>query len=116
MKIEIDRNFWFVDILKSSFGYSDGNFVFEKKFDGVLLDLLIIDDECFDFCPLALIEFRGPEKEIEPTVAQVKKYQSLMERPDLPAFLVHGNEVYVLQSYGWQKIDIHCFPRFERLR
>jgi hypothetical protein len=116
MKIEIDRNFWFVDILKSSLGYKDENFVFEKKFGDALIDLLIIDNECFDIYPLALVEFRAPYKEMDPTVAQVKKYQSLMERPDLPAFLVHGNEVYVLQSYGWQKIDMQYFPRVERLK
>ncbi len=39
----------------------------------------------------------------------------VLKNPNIPAFLVHGQNVYVLQNYGWQKIDLIDFPNLEKL-
>lgn len=47
---------------------------------------------------------------------QVKKYLEAIGNATLPAFLVHNLDVYVLQSYGWQKFDIKDFPKLQKLQ
>lgn len=112
-EIEIVQRFR--NYLIQNLGYSDTNLVIEKRIDNIIVDLLIIDNTSLDFKPIAIIEFKEEHATIDSTLSQIKKMAEVLKNPNIPAFLVHGQNVYVLQSYGLQKIDLIDFPNLEKL-
>lgn len=107
---------WFTNYLIQKLGYSDANLISEKRIDKIVIDLLLIDNTSLEFNPIAIIEFKEAGATINDVLFQIKKMTEVLKKPNIPAFLVHGQNVYVLQTYGWQKIDLIDFPNLEKLK
>jgi hypothetical protein len=102
----------FKSYLKNNLNYQENNFELEKRIGGKVIDLLIQNNSK----TLALVEFKSSVADLNGSEIQVKSYLNLIENINTPAFLVAGNEnIYVLQSYGWQQISISNFPTLEKL-
>jgi hypothetical protein len=46
----------------------------------------------------------------------VREYQNQFSNPNIPSFLFNGIDLFVLLSYGWQKISIIDFPKIDKLK
>jgi hypothetical protein len=106
----------FANFLINNLGYESKNLVFEKKIENTTIDLLIIDSEQNLSSTLAIVEFRNSVKDMENAIKQFRYYESLLNIPNIPCFLLNGIDLFVLQSYGWQRIAFIDFPRIEKLK
>ncbi len=113
---EVETRKLFVDYLKSNLGYDDSSFIVEKRISEFIIDLIIFDSKTLDINPIAIIEFKKQSFDINGSLHQIKKYLQVINIPNLPAFLVEKDGVFVLQAYGWQKIDIKDFPSFQKIK
>lgn len=116
MNKEYENRKFFIDYLISNVGYDDSSFIIDKRIGEFIIDLIIFDSKTLDINPIAIIEFKKQSDDIDGALKQIKKYLKAINKPNLPAFLVAAEEVYVLQVYGWQKIEIDDFPNFEKLK
>ena len=65
---------------------------------------------------IAIVQFKRWET-FQDTEALTRIYLKSIQNEDCPAFLIHSiDEIFILESYGWQKIDLRNFPTFETLR
>lgn len=111
----------FTSFLKENLNYQDKNFEFlnyknpngyEDEIDINVADMLIKDNDHI----IAIVKFKRWEN-FQDTEALTRIYLKSIKNENCPAFLVWDtNEIFILQPYGWQKIDIRNFPTFETLR
>ena len=107
----------FINFLITNLGYKSENLVIEKKIESSIIDLLIVINENGTISPKAIVEFKSHEITIgHETIYQMNKYRSLLNSQSIPCFLFNGIELFVLQSYGWQKISIIDFPKIDKLK
>ena len=103
----------FVTYLKTKLNYKDENLVLGKNIGGKAIDLIIQENEKI----IAIVEFKGTAVTLENVEVQVKSYITLLNNETCHAFFVSWNEeIFILESYGWQKIELQNFPTFETLR
>jgi len=83
-------------------------------------DLIIYD--IFQKQYLGLIEFKNQINQftLNKAIKQVLRYIEIIDNPDLPVFLVGGNEndfeIYILKNSSvWEKIEKEDFPTFKKL-
>jgi hypothetical protein len=106
----------FIEYLKNNLGYTQENLLIEKRIDNKIIDLLIIDPASIEISYKALVEFKSITGDRDSAEAQVIKYKELLGINNLPCFLVYSEEIYVLQTYGWQLISLQDFPNLEKLK
>ena len=76
----------------------------------------MVDNDKTSFSPIAIIEFINNKDNNSIARKNVLKYLSQLSNPNIPFFLFNGIELFVLQSYGWQKISIIDFPQIDKLK
>ena len=117
MKNEKSVQIEFINFLIDNLDFKSENLVIEKKVENSVIDLMIVDNENGAISPIAIVEFKSHEIIIgEETIYQINKYRNLLNNQSLPCFLFNGIELFVLESYGWQKISIIDFPRIQKLK
>ena len=121
----------FVDFLINEKGYPKGSILLEAsladsrgEFRRYIADLILLDTDFNNY--LALIEFKGRIKRAtNDSLHQVKTYLNVLDKPNLPAYLVvprNGNEnlvefrIYILDENDWREIEKEDFPHYETLR
>jgi len=121
----------FVDFLINEKGYPKGSILLEAsladsrgEFRRYIADLILLDTDFNNY--LALIEFKGRIKRAtKDSLLQVKTYLSVLDKPNLPAYLVipkDENEnivdfrIYILDENDWKEIEKEDFPHYETLR
>jgi len=104
----------FILYLEANLNYKKNNFDYEVRIENKIIDLAIIDKEKI----IAIVEFKSWLPDFQNTENQVRNYLSLIKNENCPAFLIYGSDgdIFLLQSYGWQKIELQNFPTFETLR
>ena len=105
----------FTGFLKANLDYHDNNFEFlnyknpggyEDEIDINVADMLIKDNDRI----IAIVNFQDTE-------ALTRIYLKSIKNENCPAFLIpYFDEIFILESYGWQKIELQNFPTFETLR
>lgn len=110
----------FTGFLKANLDYHDDNFEFlnyknkngyEDEIDINVPDILIKNNDNV----IAILKFRGMEN-FQDTEALIRIYLKSIKNENCPTFLVDDNDViFILQPYGWQKIELQNFPTFEQL-
>jgi hypothetical protein len=115
MKNEKELIKLFIEYLKNNLGYSDDNFIAEKRINNSIIDLLIIDSNSSTQSAKAIIEFKNNTNIGSSTTDQVMRYRAIIGNHKLPCFIVQDQDVYVLESYGWKRILINEFPSKEKL-
>jgi hypothetical protein len=117
MKNEKDVQAEFINFLITNLDFKSENLVVEKKIENSTIDLLIVDNTEINISQLAIVEFKSHEIIVgQDTVSQMNKYRNLLNNQTIPCFLFNGIELFVLQSYGWQKISITDFPKIDQLK
>jgi hypothetical protein len=111
----------FTGFLKANLDYHDNNFEFlnyknpggyEDEIDINVADILIKDNDNV----IAIVKFKGMES-FQDTETVLRIYLKSIKNENCPAFLIpYMDEIFILESYGWQKIEIKNFPTFETLR
>jgi len=111
----------FTGFLKANLDYHENNFEFlnyknpngyEDEIDINVADMLIKDNNHI----IAVVKFFGLEN-YQDTESMIRIYLKSIKNENCPAFLVDDNDViFILQPYGWQKIELQNFPTFETLR
>ena len=111
----------FTGFLKANLDYHDNNFEFlnyknpngyEDEIDINVADILIKDNNHI----IAIVIFKRWES-FQVTEALTRIYLKSIQNEDCPAFLLPSiDEIFILQSYGWQKIELKNFPTFGTLR
>jgi hypothetical protein len=66
--------------------------------------------------PIAIVEFMVNTDDNDLALKNVREYQKQFRNPSIPCFLFNGIDLFVLQSYGWQKISIIDFPKIGKLK
>ena len=107
---------WFEGYLINHIGYSESHILKEYKIENAIIDLLLVDNDKIAFSPIAIIEFIDNKDNNSIARKNVLKYLSQLSNPNIPFFLFNGIELFVLQSYGWQKISIIDFPQIDKLK
>ncbi len=110
----------FTGFLKANLDYQDNNFEFlnyknphgyEDEIDINIADMLIKQNDHI----IAVVKFKGLEN-FEVTESNIRIYLNYIENKKCPTFLVCDNDdIYILQSYGWQKIELQNFPSLKTL-
>jgi hypothetical protein len=110
----------FTGFLKANLDYHENNFEFlnyknpngyEEEIDINIADMFIKDNDNLN----AIVQFKRWESFRE-TEALTRRYLKSIQFENCPTFLVHDiNEIFILQPYGWQKIELQNFPTFETL-
>jgi hypothetical protein len=117
MKNEKDVQAEFINFLITNLDFKSENLVIEKKIENSTIDLLIVDNTKINISQLAIVEFKSHEIIVgQDTISQMNKYRNLLNNQTIPCFLFNGIELFVLQSYGWQKISITDFPKIDQLK
>ena len=117
MKNEKDIQVEFINFLITNLDFKSENLVIEKKIGNSTIDLLIFDNTKINVSSLAIVEFKSHEIIIgQDTISQMNKYRDLLNNQNIPCFIFNGIELFVLQSYGWQKISITDFPKIDQLK
>jgi|LakMenE18May11ns_1017448.scaffolds.fasta_scaffold9679264_2 hypothetical protein len=117
MKNEKDVQAEFINFLITNLDFKSENIVLEKKIENSKIDLLIVDNNKIKVSSLAIVEFKSHEIILgQDTISQMNKYRNLLNNQTIPCFLFNGIELFVLQSYGWQKISITDFPKIDQLK
>jgi len=117
MKNEKDVQNEFINFLINNLDFKSENLVIEKKIENSTIDLLIVDNTKTNISQLAIVEFKSHEIIVgQDTISQMNKYRNLLNNQTIPCFLFNGIELFVLQSYGWQKISITDFPKIDQLK
>jgi hypothetical protein len=117
MKNEKDVQAEFINFLITNLDFKSENIVLEKKIENSKIDLLIVDNNKINVSSLAIVEFKSHEIILgQDTISQMNKYRNLLNNQTIPCFLFNGIELFVLQSYGWQKISITDFPKIDQLK
>lgn len=111
----------FTGFLKANLDYQENNFEFlnyknrdgfEEEIDINIADMLIKDNGNL----IAIVQFKRWES-FQDTEELTRIYLKSIQNEDCPAFLIPSiDEIFILVSYGWQKIDLQNFPSFETLR
>jgi hypothetical protein len=86
-----------------------------------IADLVVLDTDFNSY--LALVEFKGYIKPgYKETIEQVKMYLKVLDKPELPAYLVTpvGSEgmdfvIHILDNNEWRKIEKTDFPEYASL-
>ena len=115
MENEIEKINWFINFLKRNCNFVDDNFLIEKRINDKIIDLIIVNRLTNNIKPLAIIEFKKPGSDFNSAQKQVENYLNLLKENNLPSFLIHGNELFILLSYGWQRLEFNDFPKLEKL-
>ena len=105
---------WFVGYLINHLGYTEPNIIKEYKIENARIDLLLVDNHKIAFSPIAIVEFINHSDNSD--LALKQEYQNHLSNPNIPCFLFNGIDLFVLQSYGWQKISIIDFPKIDKLK
>ncbi len=110
----------FTGFLKANLDYQDNNFEFlnyknpygyEDEININVADMLIKDNDNV----IAIVIFKRWES-FEETEAFTRTYLKSIQFENCPTFWVYNtNEIFILQPYGWQKIELQNFPTFEQL-
>lgn len=117
MKNEKDIQTEFINFLINNLDFKSENIVIEKKIESSIIDLLIVDNTNINISLLAIVEFKSHDIIIgQDTISQMNKYRNLLNNQTIPCFLFNGVDLFVLQSYGWQKISIIDFPKIDKLK
>jgi hypothetical protein len=107
----------FINFLINNLDFKSENIVIEKKIESSIIDLLIVDNTKINISLLAIVEFKSHEIIIgQDTISQMNKYRDLLNNQNIPCFIFNGIELFVLQSYGWQKISMTDFPKIDQLK
>lgn len=111
----------FTGFLKANLDYHDNNFEFlnyknpggyEDEIDINVADILIKDNDNL----IAIVIFKRWES-FEETEALTRIYLKSINKENCPTFFLQDtNGIFILQPYGWQKIELQNFPNFETLR
>jgi hypothetical protein len=111
----------FTGFLKANLDYHENNFEFlnyknpngyEDEIDINVADILIKDNDNV----IAIVIFKRWES-FEEAEALTRIYLKSIKNENCPAFLIpYMDEIFILESYGWQKIEIKNFPTFATLR
>jgi hypothetical protein len=111
----------FTGFLKANLDYNDNNFEFlnynilgssDDEIDINVPDILLKDNDNL----IAIVLFKRWES-FEETEALTRIYLKSIKNENCPAFLIpYMDEIFILESYGWQKIELQNFPTFETLR
>jgi Type I restriction enzyme R protein N terminus (HSDR_N) len=123
----------FIEFLLKEKGYNQKNFLLEaslrdslsdeNKSARYIADLILLDTDYNNY--LALVEFKSYQNNSQATsqqtVAQVKKYLSVIGDVNIPGYLVipsNENEftVYLLDNNDWKEIEKNDFPHYDSLR
>lgn len=107
---------WFEGYLINHLGYTESNILKEYKIENAIIDLLLVDNHKVAFSPIAIVEFINHSDDSDLTLKHVLEYQNHLNNPNIPCFLFNGIDLFVLQSYGWQKISIIDFPQIDKLK
>lgn len=107
---------WFFGYLINQLGYSESNIIKEYKIENASIDLLLVDNDKIAFSPIAIVEFINHSDDSDLALKHVLEYQNQLSYPNIPCFLFNGIDLFVLQSYGWQKISILDFPKSDKLK
>jgi len=107
---------WFVGYLTNHLGYTESNILKEYKIENARIDLLLVDNHKIAFSPIAIVEFLNHLEDSDLALKYVHEYQNQLSNPNIPCFLFNGIDLFVLQSYGWQKISITDFPKIDKLK
>jgi len=110
----------FTGFLKANLDYDDDNFEFlnyknrdrfDDEIDINVPDILIKDKDNL----IAIVLFKRWET-FQETEALTRIYLKSIQNIDCPTFWVYNtNEIFILQPYGWQKIELQNFPTFKQL-
>jgi hypothetical protein len=110
----------FTGFLKANLDYNDNNFEFlnynilgssDDEIDINVPDILLKDNDNL----IAIVLFKRWES-FEETEAFTRTYLKSIQFENCPTFWVYNtNEIFILQPYGWQKIELQNFPTFEQL-
>jgi len=120
----------FSSFLVQEKGFPEGCLLFEASlhpkvdegsFRRYIADLLILDTEFNNY--LALVEFKaqGDKRNVSIAYEQVRAYLNVLNKPDLPSFLVvpreeNDFEIYQLSTHDWARIEKEDFPQFQTLQ
>jgi hypothetical protein len=107
---------WFEGYLINHLGYTESNILKDYKIENARIDLLLVDNHKIAFSPIAIVEFINHSDDSDLALKHVLEYQNHLNNPNIPCFLFNGIELFVLQSYGWQKISIIDFPQIDKLK
>jgi hypothetical protein len=107
---------WFVGYLINQLDYPESSFIKEYKIENARIDLLLVDNDKIAFSPIAIVEFMEIAGDNNLALKNVREYQNQFSNPNIPSFLFNGIDLFVLQSYGWQKISIIDFPKIDKLK
>ena len=107
---------FFIEFLKTKLDYSESNLIKGYKIENSTIDLLIVNNAKINISPLAIVEFKTGVVGFDLSINQFMEFRNLFSTKNLPCFLFNGIELFVLQSYGWQKISITDFPKIDQLK
>jgi hypothetical protein len=113
---ENSLSYWFVGYLINHLDYTESNIIKEYKIENSRIDLLLVDNDKIAFSPIAIVEFMVIADDNNLALKNIREYQNQFSNPNIPCFLFNGIDLFVLQSYGWQKISIIDFPKIEQLK
>ncbi len=107
---------FFIEFLQTKLGYSESKLIKGYKIENSSIDLLIADHTKINISPLAIVEFKTGVVGFKQNIQRLKDFRNHFNLQTLPCFLFNGIELFVLQSYGWQKILIVDFPKIEQFK
>lgn len=107
---------FFIEFLKTKLDYSESNLIKWYKIENSSIDLLIADHTKINISPLAIVEFKTGVEVFKQNIQRLRDFRNYFNQQTLPCFLFNGIELFVLQSYGWQKISIVDFPKIDKLK
>jgi len=107
---------WFVGYLINHLDYTESNIIKEYKIENARIDLLLVDNEKIAFSPIAIVEFVEIAGDNNLALKNVREYQNQFNNSNIPSFLFNGIDLFVLLSYGWQKISTIDFPKIDKLK
>jgi hypothetical protein len=107
---------FFIEFLKTKLDYSESNLIKGYKIENSSIDLLIADHTKINISPFAIVEFKTGVEVFKQNIQRLKDFRNYFNQETLPCFLFNGIELFVLQSYGWQKISIVDFPKIDKLK
>ncbi len=107
---------FFSKFLQTKLGYPESNLINGYKIENSTIDLLIADNTKINISPLAIVEFKTGVGGYDQFINGFMDFRNHFNQQTLPCFLFNGIELFVLQSYGWQKISITDFPKIDKLK
>ena len=107
---------FFIKFLQTNLDYPESNLINGYKTENSKIDLLIADNTKINISPLAVVEFKTRDVGFDQSINRFLDFRNLFTRKNLPCFLFNGIELFVLQSYGLQKISIIDFPKIDKLK